>query len=253
MINTLKLIRKSDRLKNRKNLKTKSLNDFNKSSSIINNSIKKQKKKTKVEFKKGNDQRLNRSLNQKLYLVEIIPSEESEKEKSFSVMGTTGNVYTVKITDRPKCNCFDHRTSKQRCKHIYFVLVKVLKSERFCHKSFFNDEELINMFENISHHLSENLIINENLKSKYLKKIGREQNKTYFSTQSKDDNCPICLEELQNDSKLEFCQLGCGKFIHSVCFSMWVKKNTSICVFCRQEWKDFKKRDGRKLINLFKK
>jgi len=252
MNNDRRGLRKSERIKN-VHKRRKSFSNFNISTCNLTSNIKKPKKKTKAEFNKGNEERLARALDQQLYLVEIIPSEESEKEKSFAVMGTTGNVYTVNINETPKCNCFDHRTSKQRCKHIYFVLVKVLKNEEYCHKASYNDEELSFMLENIPQELSEQLIVNENLKSKYLKKIGRDENKVFSSTQSKDDNCPICLEELQNGAQLDFCQLGCGKYIHSICFTMWAKKNNSICVFCRQVWKNNTKKDARKLINLLNK
>ena len=178
---------------------------------------------------------------------------ETEYERSFVVMGTTGNVYTVKIGNKSNCTCMDFRIRQRNCKHLYFILMKVMRIEEICHKIHYNDDELIEMFGNIPEVLSANLVINDTLKTKYEKKIGKtnEEKEIIVSSRSKDDNCPICLEELKNGNSLDFCKFGCGKYIHSLCFSMWAKKNSSMCVFCRKPWKKVSnKKRRKKLINL---
>ena len=73
-----------------------------------------------------NDRKIKGS-SQNIFLIETI-MPESEKEKKFDVMGSTGNVYTVTIKDIPECTCPDFRLRNKRCKHIYFILIKVMKT-----------------------------------------------------------------------------------------------------------------------------
>merc|ERR1719210_2478032 len=70
-------------------------------------------------------ERTQRALNQRLYL---ISRRVQELENIFVVLGSTGNVYYVKFKpdDRIKCSCFDARSRKRNCKHILFVLLRVL-------------------------------------------------------------------------------------------------------------------------------
>lgn len=65
--------------------------------------------------------RKQRGSTQPLYLIETLDSTEMY-EKSYSVMGSTGNVYTVTIKHTPECTCPDYTTRGNRCKHIFFIL-----------------------------------------------------------------------------------------------------------------------------------
>jgi hypothetical protein len=51
--------------------------------------------------------------------------EGDELKETFKVLGSTGNVYTVTIEQLPKCDCPD-ATKGNHCKHLVFVLLKVL-------------------------------------------------------------------------------------------------------------------------------
>ena len=49
-------------------------------------------------------------------------------EKTYLVVGTNENIYTVHINDTPVCNCPDFKISPYlRCKHIYFILICIMK------------------------------------------------------------------------------------------------------------------------------
>lgn len=48
------------------------------------------------------------------------------RAQEFVVLGATGNVYNVKISRHPHCNCPDHEKGNL-CKHILFVMLRVLK------------------------------------------------------------------------------------------------------------------------------
>jgi len=45
--------------------------------------------------------------------------------REFAVLGSTGNVYNVRIAQTPHCSCPDHERGNL-CKHIIFVLLRVL-------------------------------------------------------------------------------------------------------------------------------
>ena len=65
------------------------------------------------------------------------------------------------------------------------------------------------------------------------------------------DLCPICLDDLENGTELDYCKYSCGKPIHTICFKMWAKKKSKTCVFCRENWEGVKKQDAG-YINLLK-
>lgn len=175
--------------------------------------------------------RKQRSKVQKLYLIESLPTTTADS-KQYVVMGSTGNVYTVTIEPSPKCTCPDYKQRKNRCKHIYFILFRLFKlDDNKADKSKFNKDELLLMFLNTPP-ITENLIIDYNKKEKYEK---LKSGKTSVANRATDDDCPICMEELENGSELVFCKYSCGNAVHKICFDMWsIKKST--CVYCRANW-----------------
>lgn len=69
-----------------------------------------------------------------MYLLEAKPADSSGGEnnnntrREFAVFGLTGSVYNVVISHVPSCTCEDFRRAHASpCKHIMFVLIKVLK------------------------------------------------------------------------------------------------------------------------------
>lgn len=199
--------------------------------------------------------RIKRCFTDNIYLMESLPSNEVNDEedltKQFIVMGSTGNLYTVTISYEPHCTCPDHRINKKRCKHIYFILMRVMKApnER---QSYYDDEELKEMFDNIPM-ITRNLIPKAAIRKSY-KRIktqaggddddedekeeeedDKDEVKMVEQKPYKGDACPICLDDLEGKS-LDYCKYSCGKSIHKVCFKMWCKKNNNTCVYCRSEW-----------------
>jgi hypothetical protein len=176
--------------------------------------------------------RIKKATNQALYIVKII-SLEKDNTRKFAVMGSTGNVYEVSISTKPKCTCPDYTIRKRRCKHIYFILIKAMKLDDPEKKLKKND--LKKLFKNIPKTL-EDLLVDEEFRQVY-DNMGTDIDKTDSKVEmrGKDDICPICLEDLST-GELDYCKSSCGKAIHKDCFKMWVKKNTANCVFCRSEW-----------------
>ena len=173
-------------------------------------------------------QRIERCYTDNIYLIESVPPDsEDDTERTYVIMGHSGHVYNVTISHRPKCTCPDFYLRGNRCKHIYFVLIRIMNIDNVTDK-YYSDDDLTDMFRNIPP-IAQNLIykgsdveINE----------GKEVEQKF----EEGDICPICLDPLENGKELDFCRYSCGKTIHSKCFSMWVKSKGSICVFCRAQW-----------------
>lgn len=184
------------------------------------------------------ESRKERGLTQSLFLIETFPSEEKYM-KQFAVMGTTGNVYNVSIKEKPECTCPDYLKRERNCKHIYFILLKVMQI-RDQRTARFSKEELTAMFTHIPH-VTSNLIVNSTIRDLYKSKVSElqkdEEKEGTIKQKSTNDLCPICLENLEDGNELDYCRYGCGKSIHKLCFEMWCRKNQPTCVFCRTSWK----------------
>lgn len=86
--------------------------------------------KRAARFRTGTDKdrdRIDRALSQRLYLLrQDDTSTDGSLSKKFSVLGSTGNVYEVKISRVPSCTCPDFLRGHV-CKHIIFVIARVLR------------------------------------------------------------------------------------------------------------------------------
>ena len=171
-------------------------------------------------------QRIERCYTDNIYLIEVEPPEEDDIKRKFVIMGHSGHVYKVTISNHPHCTCPDFYLRRHRCKHIYFVLMRIMNADNYTDSSY-TDDELIDMFNNIPP-IAQNLMY----KGSAIPNEGKEVEQRF----EKGDICPICLDPLENGKDLDFCRYSCGKTIHSKCFSMWEKSRGSICVFCRAQW-----------------
>ena len=206
--------------------------------------------------------RIERCFTDNLYLVESIPPNlNEEKKRVYLIMGSTGNVYSVVITNKPTCTCPDFRQRKKRCKHIYFVLIRIMKVENPIIKKFTNDN-LDEMFNNIPL-ITNNLIVDKSKRDKFYEITNNTKSNNNNEINSKKDNkvkqrlndndiCPICLDNINNGKELDYCKYSCGLTLHKKCFQMWEKRNKGICVFCRADWynKNKKKSKPNLYVNL---
>ena len=173
-------------------------------------------------------QRIERCYTDNIYLIESVPPDpEEDTERKFVIMGHSGHVYNVTITNRPKCTCPDFYLRHNRCKHIYFVLIRIMNIDNVTDR-YYSDDDLTDMFSNIQP-VAQNLMYKGD-------EMENNEGKEVEQKFEKGDICPICLDPLENGKELDFCRYSCGKTIHSKCFSMWVKSKGSICVFCRAQW-----------------
>jgi hypothetical protein len=162
--------------------------------------------------------RKNRALTQKLYLV------NNNENGNFAIMGSTGNVYNVSTNKLLTCTCPDYMTRKKRCKHIYFVLMRIF-SVKNPDAETFNETELSLILKN------NEMCVSDELKNKYLSILN-----TNFIP-NLDDLCAICLDELDNGEKILSCLQVCKKSVHADCYLMWKKMNkTNDCVYCKSNF-----------------
>ena len=170
--------------------------------------------------------RIERCYTDNIYLIEsLLPDETFPYIRKYLIMGHSGNTYQVTITNHPKCTCPDYSMRHNRCKHIYFVLIRIMNINNYTDREF-SDEELLEMFDNI-HEIAKNLMY-QGEKPEEQKEVNQKF--------EKGDDCPICLDPLENGKELDYCKYSCGKTVHKKCFKMWEKSKGGICVFCRGKW-----------------
>lgn len=196
----------------------------------------------------SHNDRKERGKSQNLYLIERL-AETNDLQRSYIIMGSSGNVYTVMIKQAPTCTCPDFKSRGKRCKHIYFVLVRIMKVTNE-DKVNYTDDDLTKMFMNIPA-ITNNLLADNHIKNKY-NKINNKEEDNIVQKKSTDDLCPICLDDLENGTALDYCKFSCGKSVHIECFNMWTLVNGQTCVFCRGNWNDISKTDVNGYINLLK-
>lgn len=176
--------------------------------------------------------RKNRAFNEPIYLLNMKKSE-SEYEKIFNVVGTSGKIYVVTIGENLNCTCPDCTIRNNLCKHIYFIMLRVMKVKDVTKRKI-NKETLLTYFDKMPKFLSDDLKYDKQTKHNYNIHIKEEV------TQKLDDICPICLTDICDEplSSLCYCKYGCGKSVHKECFDVWTKSgiNSGVCIFCRAKW-----------------
>lgn len=178
-----------------------------------------------------------RGMSQPIYLINFDTQRENTESKKFTVLGTTGTVYTVTIDECPKCTCPDFRQRKKRCKHIYFILIRVMKvPEENEDIKTFTKEQVTTMFTNMQE-IAKSVYINDELRQMY--NIICQQNLAENKTVPMKDEelCPICLDDINCGEPVDYCKYACGNPVHVGCFKMWIKgKKDVTCVLCRSKW-----------------
>jgi hypothetical protein len=207
-------------------------------------------KKVPIKLNYNNNDRKERGLTQKIFMIEH--RKNSELDIEFDVMGTTKNVYTVRITESPICTCPDYVTRNKRCKHIYFVLKRIMKIDELFDGNMdeetdtYTQNQLRQLIKNMPHVMKE-LVVNDIIKTKY-KKLKNSKTEV-IKMKDLDDVCCVCFDDLANGDKIDYCKRSCGKPVHDECFKMVssAKKNPT-CLMCGNSWHDDKSNNS--YVNL---
>ena len=202
------------------------------------------------------------------YLLKII---DSSHQINFDVSGSTSNIYQVKLMksfewNNIYCNCPDSKKWANVhgvvCKHILFVIFKVLKlfkynnylsnitvetdaetflEKRKLHRDFL---EVISVFIDLFNFNEET----EFMKLEYVEKYQKIKDSLEKLHENKDDadlleeketgvdHCLICFEDFQKETKLSKeinsqC-LICKTIFHKSCLTKWFLHNNT-CPYCR--------------------
>jgi len=188
--------------------------------------------------------RVERVMSQRFFMVGR-SRDGNELREEFSVLGSTGNVYTVIIDRIPFCDCPD-ATKGNHCKHILFIFLKVLQvpTESHCwYQKALLTSELEVIFAQAPK--APTAVANRNVVDAYNRATGKASSSTAVDPPKNrrmpgaDDDCPVCYEEMHNvDMKtLTFCN-ECGNALHNECFQQWARKagHNVTCVWCRAKW-----------------
>ncbi|KAA1468285.1 hypothetical protein DENSPDRAFT_833540 [Dentipellis sp. KUC8613] len=190
-------------------------------------------------------ERVDRVMSQRFFMLDRQRNGQELKE-TFSVLGSTGNVYTVVIDKVPSCNCPD-ALKGNHCKHLLFIYLKVLQVSQasgFWYQKALLTSELEIVFAEAP--AAPTAVAHARVREAYAQATGRPVASSSTADAGPkrklpdvDDDCPICYEGMHGaDVKLlVFCE-ECGNGLHKECFQQWAKAaaRNLTCVFCRAKW-----------------
>lgn len=161
-------------------------------------------------------QRVQRAISQRLYLTGASSEDSGSKYAYFQVEGSTGKSYIVTFnTERATCDCPDFSTRGKICKHIIFIIVRVLKAVP--KNSVFlkwDIEKIHKLFKCLREK-------NNQIEESHLPNI-------------RNSDCCICFEDIPikpGRAGLIVCKT-CMNGYHTSCISRW---NKNSCPMCRSE------------------
>jgi hypothetical protein len=190
-------------------------------------------------------QRQQRGLNDRLLLVEQIVADTGFTH--FMVLGTTGKTYVVKLIQEPECSCPDFCTRGVRCKHIYFVLQRVLGcGERLAFQPEFTPDQLTRMLTG-QPAVAKNLVASQDSEHKVIVIDLTQEDKVDGVAQkpiTDEDPCPMCYETMDpKTEQIVYCKAKCGQNMHKQCLKRWgdrqlkvLHQKTVSCPMCREPW-----------------
>ncbi|KAK4230998.1 ring finger domain-containing protein [Podospora fimiseda] len=178
-----------------------------------------------------------KALTERFYVLSRTRTADPLEEK-VELVGTTGNIYIVTITQTPRCTCPVGARGHQ-CKHQVYVVMRVLHAtSTYVYQHKLATSELEEIF--AAAPLPDPA------------KVKEERRKPV------EGDCPICFSEMKKDEaeKIVWCRAACGQNIHNRCFEKWAETkrgeqaeqndigtNTGsnrgvvvTCPFCRSTW-----------------
>ncbi|KAG2432559.1 hypothetical protein HXX76_008904 [Chlamydomonas incerta] len=186
-------------------------------------------------------------------------------QQEFHVLGATGNVYVVHIGTSPACTCPDFAKRAGLCKHILFVMLRVLRRDR--HDPLIwqrcltvrEARSVLSVFNSGGGGgaaVDQSVLANERLRKRYADIVhggaagdGAAAAAGKGAQRPVEGDCPICCEEMHaggpgggGGEAIAFCGL-CLNNMHKECFGRWAASKRSnrqpvTCVYCRADWQE---------------
>jgi len=179
-------------------------------------------------------ERIDRAFSHRLYF--LLRQADGDGEK-LDVLGSTGNVYHVEL--RPSgnsCSCLDFAKGGGVCKHLLFVMLRVLKLPREDHRVYqtgLTSSELQPLF---------SILRGEGFRASGVQADAtvmrgyQQANGVEGTRRSLPADCPICFEEITDEKAVDFCRV-CGHNVHIDCQRRWASAGKSdTCPMCRSPW-----------------
>ncbi|KAG8832140.1 hypothetical protein FRC17_001930 [Serendipita sp. 399] len=175
-------------------------------------------------------ERVDRVRSQRFYMIDREKLGSIAREQ-FKVLGSTGNVYTVTITNLPTCDCPDFLKGNH-CKHLLFVYLKILgvkESSNLYYQKALLDSELLSIFTEAP--AAPNSVANNRVLTVYAKAVGKPSLSKGEGAASETrrnvdgEDCPVCYEEMKGKTasdlaSIVFCET-CKNGLHADCFRMY--------------------------------
>ena len=224
-----------------------------------------------LRFAGADPTRLERAMKHRLYLVERMSPFD------FHILGDTGSDYLVSLTSHPECTCPDHKNRRELCKHILFVLVRVLGlPEETVLREIAHETIIDACSENMAgaggmerdtggrSRVGEGALGEGNDEDGDMLRIDEHEALAALNTSAiqaplprsihaktaahvspkpiePEDECPICCNAMLR-APLVFCANGCGKHLHEACIQTLLAFNKNAeratkCPLCRASWR----------------
>ncbi|CAM0141544.1 unnamed protein product [Umbelopsis sp. WA50703] len=188
--------------------------------------------------------RISRALKQKMFIVNR--EHISDREQRFCIIGSTGNVYTVRIAPRMKCNCKDGiLRPSTHCKHVMLILLRVFHvdvNDPVLRTMTPDRESFQHIIANGPSYAAEFVDLQAKMKCEKVLKGELEEEEAESNTKRRPLNtsdCPICFESFSEEeiSSTTYCRV-CGNNVHNECFDNWKSYQPGVvtCVYCRAPW-----------------
>ncbi|GAA6003778.1 uncharacterized protein JCM10292_003372 [Rhodotorula paludigena] len=212
-------------------------------------------KQVKKSCPQATRERADRVYSQRFFCVDRTRTGEIMEE--FKVLGSTGNVYTIKVDKIPTCDCPDGLKGN-KCKHQLFVMLKVLgvpQSSNLWYQSALLSTELQAIF--AFARPAPKTLLDERVARAYKVATGDQPPDEAAATAGgsatgvvqkrvpqEGDSCRSAVrphEDFQAGSEqgLVFCLTvtGCGNALHAECFRNWAMTcKPTTCPLCREKW-----------------
>ncbi|KAG2178081.1 hypothetical protein INT43_003334 [Umbelopsis isabellina] len=188
--------------------------------------------------------RISRALKQKMFIVDR--ERVNHREQRFSIIGSTGNVYTVSIAPRMRCNCKDGiLRPATHCKHVMLILLRVFHvdvNDPILQTTTPDWETYQKLTANGPSYASEYVDVQAKMKCEKVLNGEMEDEEAESTTKRRPldtSDCPICFESFSEEeiSSIAYCRV-CGNNVHNECFDNWksYQPGAVTCVYCRAPW-----------------
>ena len=168
----------------------------------------------RVRFRRSQEQR-----------IVILGAEGDVKKMTITVQGTTDTYEIVAQPQSLTCSCPDAEIRKCVCKHQCVILSRVLQinfPDPLYSEPLLTEEHMAKLVTRLATWLQEQVPPNNPEDEKEIKRKVME----------KDDECPICIDTLDDASPLTWCSSQCGQNFHLACLRNCLKTREN-CPLCR--------------------